>query len=1400
MDEGFVGPDRPIEGGFVGPDKPADETFIGPDKPADEGFVSTDRPQPAYDARANVGPIPTTPVNFDAMHPADTAVNIVSNLADRATPILESGPAQGYAKGAGTLFDTLGRGSRTLLAQKPEADGSYAGWGTFRPEKLWDNIKSMPSDLVDAARNMVAPLVGGEDKAPSIRDLMTQQGVGKLATKENFFSTDPNNPGAIEWNEWLRHAGDFGAEMLTGILTDPLTWGRFGLSAEAAEAGKARLTSIEGAAKGGAVKAATLATSEAPTFAEQVAQGHGRVGISPPNIPFTRFPFGEGVGAPIPGTGGKALFPSWQIPKALAPVIQPFSFLNTVISKDPRSTMNYGDRIVEGKIQSDINNLARTEAKPLYESAAKLSNPDQIMSEVVGPLHDAMNVSPDEKMEIRLPMGAPSELAKSLGFDVQEDLPTAHQEMVDSIRDENPQVADAIEDRRNFAVQHFADTAVPALEKFMSLSPEDRAVTMEILNKSRSVFGKITKFAADKGYKVSQINGDLLDAPKQWFDRFQEANRQATLPPEPGVASSEFNDKIAAINGESDAPQAKMGELLDKLDNRAPMEPDELVRVKAYLAESAPDVFAKANAVANYRPAKLTGGALNLADHSPLGVGSDVNRQRGGEIAEKYGLPGVTPSASEAEAQAQRGGTGKASMQGQDTNQPGILQRAGIARDTVIKKALDSYLVRKLTPSGLKTMRDLFERTQPGAEIYERNMLKALPDYLESLGNGMTNQKLDQFTQNMFVTNPREAWQAVADHSRGIIDEPNTVDGQFVTEPRPATRQEIIADALKRESLRSVRPATLDELQDVWEKNGGNGRVIDQFAPDVKAKILSGDTSVADAFKGQRLSDGSFKSAEPYQMTRTQLDGKDVYVDSGAAKALDQLKQFSKDPFALRNFLGQAAPIMTYASQKWRGLQTVLGPQYFSSLARYQLHDTWRMQIGNLLDAKSPGEWARINGGAGAVSSPLTEGPVMKYLRLDDPEALASVPLDTGKYGGMMAGDDVIRLAEENQLINKHGSDGEIDAATQPKNQQIGLQGTKAAQALDWFKRVGEARDLSNRLVAFTKSLRDGYSPAEASIRVAEGGLFDYSQNSPSTKFLAQTGLVPFANFYSNAIPFVAKWAVSNPGQFNAALQAMTKIRNGQLPLSALSPTMRGTFNMETSVRKNDKGQMEVQWTKGSGWFPLTEMTDMMDSLERSVGGDRTAMADAAKSIGGPWVKALIQMGEWGKADEADEEKKSLGQKFGDAASTFIGRPAETFNKLATLGQEDPGTMTTEMPGNAAFNLFVNPTHQFTTNVSKTSVLNLIGAKKNLEAAGTALGRANASLNQAKVDWQQKFGVMNQAMASLPENDPALSKFVLAVNQAQQRLARERTTFTQVKADHDRIQKMTAQFSPSGLK
>lgn len=1332
---------------------------------------------------------PITPADVDILHPWDSAKNVAANLTDRAAQQLERPVPQLYAQGAGTVLDTTGRFGRTIAAS-PDALQSLLPVSSLMAKAVLPNLPvsgtgADPEKALGAFGRATTNALWNINSAPTVEDLKTKYGIGKLATKDSFFSTDPAESGSVEWDEWLRHAADFSADFAIGLLTDPAAWAHFGLSPEAAAAGKARLATMESAALRDAAphSFATLAASEAPTLAEHIGAGDARMNVGPPNIPFTHFPFGE------PGELNPN-YVSLPVPKAVAPLAKLFGYINPIIgASDQRATMAYGKRIIDSNLAGEFEDFKREQVKPLNVLGAKLSAPDSMISEIYGPLHDALNGDATQPMELRLPLGDGAELAKSLGIKTQTEYPAQLQELIDRLRpngDElpteeggkpsarlnKPNLADAIEAKQDFSVQHFADETVPALEKLADASPEDRGTLLTMLDKGRSIFQRLNQFAEKRGYKVAQLNGDLLDGPKLWMDRQMALKKMLDATPSDDQAtapSESLPDKLAAIDGK---PKAKIGDILTRLDARAELTPEEMERVGKELDKQGPQVFAQANAVQNYRPAKLRPGALALTDNEPAGIGADVNRERGGEIDPKYGLPGVKPTTSEAEARGQLGGTGKASMQGQ--GQLGILGKAGNWRDAIVTKAFDSMLGRKLTPDGLKHMRDLFEQTSKDAAIYEGNTLRALPNYMKMLENGMSNAQLDAYTEKMFKTQPREAWAALLDHSRGVVDEPDASNGVYQENMRPAKNAELVKDFAARPELRTVRDATVPELQKVWAENGGTGDFIDQFDPKVKAAIEAGTTDVNDALKGQRLSTGELIGAEPYQMTRVKnLNGKDVYLDTGAANELNRLKQFSKDPFALRNFLGQAAPLVTYASQKWRQMQTVLGPQYLAALSRYQLHDIWRMQIGNLTDASTIREWSRING----MDAPLSEGPMMKYRLNNDPSAFANTALNTGEYGGVMAGDKVIRLAERNRVFNNHGSQGELDAVTSPTR----VEPPSGFIPEQWarFKQLSDVRDNSNRLVAFTKLLRDGVSPAEASIRIHEGGLFDYSQNSPSTRFLAQTGVVPFANFYSNAIPFVAKWAASNYGEFAAAMRAMDAVRNGGLPVNAVPELMRDTFNMATNIRKDDKGNTLVQFTRGSGWFPLSEMTDLLDSASRASHGNVDAAYNQFKAILGPGPQMAFKLAEQGKEDEKDAAKKSTAQKLGEYGAIAAGKPGQMYQKMmppalgGTLGEMDPRTQMTENPASTIANAMLVPWHSTTANVTQLSQLSVRSAAKNMKASNATLGEAIGNLDQAKASLRQERGLMNQASTALDPNDAALAGYVQKVNQAQARVARE---------------------------
>lgn len=808
--------------------------------------------------------------------------------------------------------------------------------------------------------------------------------------------------------------------------------------------------------------------------------------------------------------------------------------------------------------------------------------------------------------------------------------------------------------------------------------------------------------------------------------------------------------------------------VLQKLDAKDALTPTELAQVQEHLNSTGPQIFGEYNAVPNYRPAKLTNSARELTTR-PTGEGAaNPNLERGGEVDPKYGLPGVKRSASEQEAYAQRGGTGIAATKGR-------IGEAQSWANSKIAELKDSYLYKKLAPAGLKALDDLYNKTAPNGEVYEMNPLKALGDYDANLAKAMSNNDLEQYTAKLFTKQPVSAWNDVARHTR-VVEEGEGVrpatPGDEATQFRlqSASDEPLIAP--------TVRDATLPELQKIWKDGGGTGDLLDQFEPAVKKAIEEWRTKISDALKGQPMSDGSMQSAKPFASDVATIDGKDYYIEEGAARSLKELKGFSKDPFALRNYLGQAAPAMLYASQLWRMSKTVLGPQFFRALVRYQLHDTWRMSIGKLMDGQTALDWARMNDPRGA-------GGMMAYLKNDDPAAFAGRTVNAGAMGDVPM-PQMIEMAERNQVINKYGSQGEFDAVTKT------TPGTsKAAQALDWFQRLSEARDTANRVAGFATRLRAGDTPAEAAIRVNEGGLFDYSKNSALTKGLAQSGAVPFANFYANAIPFVAHWAMTNPGEFMALQRTMAAVNNGQLPLSAVPAHMRDTFNMQTGVRKNDKGEVEVQLTRGSGWFPLTELSDQLNAATRMAQGDTSGGYESLKSIIGPTLSIPLNVAMQGRDDERDAAKKTGTQKAAQILEPLM--PGQNLPSLlppfmgGTLGQEDSNTKETKSPLKTYVDATLNPFHTSTVNVTKNAVLNVKNAESNRKAAEHAFTRAQADLADAVRQYKEDHGLFNQATVTLPANDPQLGKFQQNVMDAQARLTRERAAFQQAVKDRATI-------------
>ncbi len=461
------------------------------------------------------------------------------------------------------------------------------------------------------------------------------------------------------------------------------------------------------------------------------------------------------------------------------------------------------------------------------------------------------------------------------------------------------------------------------------------------------------------------------------------------------------------------------------------------------------------------------------------------------------------------------------------------------------------------------------------------------------------------------------------------------------------------ASAIRSTLLERDMAATFNAIPvDVWEKlrtAAREGTPFDEIEANIsriagkpKAEITPNGMKLEDLIpeklkQGRSLREALIEADGPFGWRKLDdFNGGAHYVPADVARRYENYVKYSTSK------LGEALKFMAPALRVWKASQTGIWPDFH---IRNQLGDSLRMVQGDLLDARSVGDYTKLlrpKNGAGTLMEGFGDFSQWKDVMFDLGEG------GTKQFGSRyVGGDRFLKAVADHGGINTGQMqqlllDGAENAA---KNIQPGAWST--------LKRSLAYREDVNRIAGFATRLRAGDSLLEAGLRV-EDALFNFSRSSPAANMLRRTGIAPFIGWFAKNIPYQIEWAFHNPGQFAAALRLADMVQGEGIPDALLPKYARDKYNVILRQENDARGKPRWVYVTNQGMIPLTDLTDLV----------RGGVKDEVLKQLGPLPKTMTG---WLYGDEDRSQLDQMSQNL-------LGKPARVVSSALNNGSVNPYT------------------------------------------------------------------------------------------------------------------------------
>ncbi len=1009
------------------------------------------------------------------------------------------------------------------------------------------------------------------------------------------------------------------------------------------------------------------------------------------------------------------------VPKALAPWIQKLDPVTNALTKarslftgpNPSDPAQLLETKIEGQNYQIKQQLAREFYAPMTEKLVKAGVPESAYETVAG---------------IRELMDRDAKYIRSANTPIPHDSYTQPDFLELSKRD--PALANVTEAAFDEGPLPHAQQHAEVMANFGTFSPQQQAAIFSVGQDMDKIAQAELEMFRAKGMKPNVLNAEILD-------RYPKLLK-------------EHNALFDAVQAGTATPEeaARLGEVAKELP----------IAAKQY------------NSVPGYVPGKVTTATRELMQEN---VNPNIGTPKAGQTPDSA-VRQLT--LSDIDKKWKDWGDVKASTyQNRKYYGVGTPSTAGVAKDYLP----DSILKKFYTKTGIQQFKDA------AAESFQHaNPLTGWGKKLDADVRVMNNFDLEQAYRKLY----------------------NTVDETQTVVP--------------------IRKAAFDgqgmqQLEILWKQSGAPGTLAEHMDPGVLADVQAGKLPVKDAitqswtpYGRKRWEPGVIETGEktPPQPTPVRPDIHEQgianaraanpakwqydfdqpktapiaptepeappapygsqggqYIHAGALDELRTYQRLGNDPLGFTNWMRKNAAPYMQALRLSKAFKTLWGPGAPGYVAMKTMHDLVRGEIGGAWDLESPGEILRGQSGH------------WKYADSGGMDVSGIPEYNFGPKLGRLRGADAAAVLERNRAL---GATGEISQEFQsgqtPASQasRKGVGGKLTNAVADFVADIpGAGRKMENfvrgqdnamRSAALAGYLRQGMSEGEAMFRM-ERAFFDFTRKGPVTNILSQTGAVPFAAWQAKIIPFMAKWAFTNPGEFMLVQKVLAAANAGSIPASQVPAFIRSGTNIPVSVSKDKHGHIIMGMLTDDGIVPGDEL--------KHVAGDPGGFL--LSKIGEP-LRALFVAHDQAAMEAKDPERVTWDEWAAKYGKTALGRPATILNTL-----NDP----TKTAGEKASSVF-NPMQYQSFDLTKQGSISVGQAKSDLKSSLYRQGDAKKALQDAEDALSEATKKMTQVQAlEFMQTDPTYQNAFNELQKAQARVQREKAYLKRISMEHQQAAK-----------
>lgn len=464
----------------------------------------------------------------------------------------------------------------------------------------------------------------------------------------------------------------------------------------------------------------------------------------------------------------------------------------------------------------------------------------------------------------------------------------------------------------------------------------------------------------------------------------------------------------------------------------------------------------------------------------------------------------------------------------------------------------------------------------------------------------------------------------------------------------------------------------------------------------------------------------AYRSGEGFNIEAKPEGKQHGYIHAGVVRELQKYKRLGNDPIGMSRWLDNFAPWLPWLNNMQRKASTIYSPSTISYMLGNIGGDIFRAHVDGIWDAKSRGEMGlrfleahnnRVMGRAGGEIPAQDFGPF-----------------------GIKAGREAERFGNENGILDRSGqTHAEFEnqlADGQNKPGAFGAIGRELQGAMKTAENV-------ERMAAFAARLRAGDSLLEARFRV-EKVFFDFNRKGPVVQALSASGVVPFANWHSKIIPFMAEWAIKNPGQFMLFQRVMldrTISDDQKMEYLKTRTTIPVGFKRDATT-----GHVTAWVATDSGMIPGNELMHFLQETQK-LGG-----YGWVKEKFGGIMRELGVMNDQLKEEVKNPDRRTTAEKWGDRLMPWTGGYGFAARELSKPENQNVA---------GVLNATVNPFQVKTMDLTQGAAISRYTAER-------AIADKKRDAREALLEMKQRQAVLKaknqnldeKAVLALAEDDP----------------------------------------------